>query len=438
QAASVVAEGLFDEFALFDTMMSLVDKSLVAVEYRGPSQRFRLMEPLRQYALALLKECGELEATALQHALYFSTWTQREGSKYQQVPDLTFVATIEEEIDNIRAALEWALVKGNDPVLGAELASNVGGFWFTQHYHEGLRWLEAAGAAVTYEGQMALSVRIAIFRMRAFIQTDLNKTLQIGEAAEGSVRALGDGVVFGRFAVFYGGALVQVDRLDEGEAILQEGLAWSERLDDPYRIAFILLNLARLNRKRGRLDVARALSRRMVEVYERCAPSGDRNRWIVWSQRASFEEYDGRIGRAIELCREAYGDTELAKDTVGGVQIEYYLGVLLLRSGNLDEARLHGRSVLSIGREEALPHAIDRAIQLLSGVAAHTGRYELAAGLLGYADPRLSQGDFMLDVDRDWFLQPLRAHFGDTVLAQLMAEGAAWTQARAIEMASAV
>ncbi len=438
QAASVVADGLLDEFTLFDTMASLVDKSLVAVEYRGPSQRYRLMEPLRQYALELLKEQGELEATARSHARYFAEWARREGGKYQQISDLLFVATVEEEVDNIRAALEWALVLGNDIVLGAEIASSLGGFWFTQHYHEGLRWLDRAQAAVTYEEHPALSAGIAVHRMRAYVQTDLNEALRIGEEAERPVRALGQGVPLARFAIFYGFSLMAANRFNRAEAVFQEALEVAERSGDHYRIQFYLWGLARLNRKRGKIDVARAYSMRMAEAHERYQLPEDRNRWAILLERACSEEADGRLERAIELCREAYGGTQVTRDVTSGVQAEYYLGVVLLRSGAVDEARMHGRSVLTVGREELLPLGVYSALQLLAGVAVHFKRYDLSARLLGYAEPRLSANALHPDVDPEWFLQPLREHFGASTLAELMADGAAWSQDRAIDEASTV
>jgi predicted ATPase/DNA-binding CsgD family transcriptional regulator len=438
QAACVVADGLMDQLAIFETMASLVDKSLVAVEYRGPSQRYRLMEPLRQYALKLLKEHGELEATARSHARYFAEWARREGAKYQQISDLLFVATIEEEVDNIRAALEWALAEGNDVVLGAEIVSSLGGFWFTEHYHEGLRWLDRAQAAVTYEEHPALSAGIAVHRMRAYVQTDWNEALRIGEEAERPVRALGQGVPLARFAIFYGFSLMAANRLNQAEAIFQEALEVAERSDDHYRIQFYLWGLARLNRRRGKIEVARAFSMRMAEVHERCQLPEDRNRWAILSERACSEEADGRLERAIELCREAYGGTQATRDVTGGVQAEYYLGVLLLRSGAVDEARMHGRSVLRVGREELLPLGVYSALQLLAGVATHCKRYDLSARLLGFAEPRLSATALHADVDPEWFLRPLREHFGVSRLSELMAEGATWPEDRAIEEASTI
>jgi hypothetical protein len=77
-------------------------------------------------------------------------------------------------------------------------------------------------------------------------------------------------------------------------------------------------------------------------------------------------------------------------------------------------------------------------VQLMAGVATHCCQYGTAARLLGYVKPRLSGQDYVVDVDPEWFLQPLREHFGEHALAELMVEGALWPEGRAIEEASKV
>lgn len=261
-------EKSLDEFAVLDQLWPLVNKSLAAVEIREKSQRYRLMEPLRQYALELLKEHDELDATAHHHARYFTEFSRRANGKWLQVSELTFLATFEEEIDNIRAALEWSLSQAHDPVLGAELAAQVGPFWFTQYFHEGLRWLEAAQAVVTYETHPALSVHIALGRVRAYMQTDVNEELRAAEEALGPARAVGNEWHLLRLLFLYAVALIGVNRLDEAELAIKESLDLCERVGDRYRRACNLWALSRLNGKRGNVAIARDLSIRMAAAFE--------------------------------------------------------------------------------------------------------------------------------------------------------------------------
>ncbi|MBV9103450.1 MAG: hypothetical protein JO060_07645, partial [Candidatus Eremiobacteraeota bacterium] len=433
--AAGVEESL-DEFAVLDKLWPLVNKSLVAVELRADSQRYRLMEPLRQYGLERLRERGEFEKTALGHARYFTEFARRAGSKWLKVPELEFLATIEQEIDNLRAALEWTLAQGNDRVLGAEIATHLGPFWFTQYYHEGLRWLEMARAAVTFEEHLALSVALALHRLRAYLQTNLKEAIRVAEEALPPARALGDEWALVRLLFLYGWALVVVNRLDEAEPILKESLEIAERVGDGYRAAWDCWTLARLNRRRGSFDIARTFSIRMAETYDQLHLQLDRNRWTCLSERARLAQLDGHLARAIEWARDGYEGTQLTKDVLGGVHAEYYLGVLLLLAGDVDEARTHGHSVLKRSTEEFFPHGIPPALQLLAGVAAQRGEHERAARLLGFAEARFRvqafPRDTYVEVDREWFIGPLRTHFGDVRLAELMADGAAWSEERAV------
>jgi tetratricopeptide (TPR) repeat protein len=165
----------------------------------------------------------------------------------------------------------------------------------------------------------------------------------------------------------------------------------------------------------------------------------DRNRWAVLCERARVEQLDGRLARAIELCREAHSIPQLTQDRPGEVPAKYGLAAYLLLSGEVDEAEFHARSLLKLSREELLPHGIPAALQVFAGVATQRGEREAATRLLGYAEARFPElpipPDMNVDVDPEWFIRPLRIHFGDTRLAQLMAEGAAWSEDQAVEAA---
>jgi predicted ATPase/DNA-binding SARP family transcriptional activator len=429
-----------DEFAVVDQLWPLVSKSLVVVELRGQSQRYRLMEPLRQYALELLKENGELDPTARQHALCFSELARERGSKWLQIPEFDFVAGVEEEIDNVRAALDWTLVQGNDPVLGAQIAAALGGFWFTQYYHEGLRWLDAAQTAVSYDVQPGLSVDIALHRMRAYGQTDMGETLRIAEEALSSARTMAEELPLVRLEMFRGMALVQAGRFGEADAVLQEALGRAQRAD-PYRLQYILWGLTKLHRQQGDARTAKDFADRMIKAHANSPLSGDRNRWIILSEcaRAAYD-LDGRLDTAIDVCREALRSTQATNDALGGLQVEYLLGALLFRAGAIDEARAHARRILEMSEDELLPHGVAPALQLLSGVAAHGARSDCAARILGFVRPRLSTAvaKMLVDVDPQWFVAPIRDRLGDDSLTRLMAEGAGWPEDQAIREASTI
>ncbi len=428
-----------DELSVLDNLSSLANKSLVAVKVSAQSQRYRLMEPLRQYGLERLKEQHEFDETVRRHAQYFAEFARQAAENWRKTPELVWLGNIEADLDNIRAALEWSLSRRNDPMIGAQIVEHLGAFWFSRHYHEGLRWLELAQAAATYEDNPTLAVAIAAHRARSYSQANMGEALRVCEEAIGFARSVSEEVHLRRLLFFYGAALAAFNRLDEAEAAATESLERAERAVDKYRIAFNLWLLARLNRKRGNLDVARQLSNRMAVEYESMKLLYDRNRWVILTERARAAQLDGHTDRAIELCREAHSLALLTQDPLGDVQAEFCLATLLLMSGAVAEARNHGRAVLELSRDELMPHGITFALQILAGVATQRDQRDVGARLLGNAESRFREQpvmrDTFVDVDPYYFMKPLLDRFGDVRLAELMAEGAAWSEDQAVEEA---
>jgi predicted ATPase/DNA-binding XRE family transcriptional regulator len=71
--------------SVVDLLGRLVDKSLVVRGDVAGVPRFRLLEPIRQYAVERLAEHGELESTRLRHLHWYSGFAQR-SSAYIQDP----------------------------------------------------------------------------------------------------------------------------------------------------------------------------------------------------------------------------------------------------------------------------------------------------------------------------------------------------------------
>src|ERR1017187_9348844 len=62
-----------------------------------------------------------------------------------------WLARLEAEHDNVRAALHWSIADHGDPALGLRLACPLGRFWMMRgYYREGRAWLEQALAQPTH------------------------------------------------------------------------------------------------------------------------------------------------------------------------------------------------------------------------------------------------------------------------------------------------
>ena len=73
EAAEAVGSGDgIEEGEILDLLSGLVDKSLVVAEATEDGEvRYRMLEPVRQYALEKLEESGEAEEVRRRHAAFF-------------------------------------------------------------------------------------------------------------------------------------------------------------------------------------------------------------------------------------------------------------------------------------------------------------------------------------------------------------------------------
>lgn len=149
EAAEEVCLGeAIDEGAVLDLLSKLVDKSLVATEAGNDQQegasRYRMLEPIRQYARKRLGDCGEADAARNWHAASFVALAERAGPELRGPRQVMWLKRLETERDNVRGAMRWLLGKGE-----SETAARIGWglwlfWWFHGHFTEWRQWMEEA------------------------------------------------------------------------------------------------------------------------------------------------------------------------------------------------------------------------------------------------------------------------------------------------------
>lgn len=128
---------------VLETLGLLVDKSLVSAEAasRG-SIRYRLHETLRQYALEKLRDAGDETAARDRHLAYFLSLAEDAYSRRVYLP-AEWLARLELDHDNLRAALDWSSGRSDDQQL--RLAGALAWFWDAHsHRTEGRQRLLSA------------------------------------------------------------------------------------------------------------------------------------------------------------------------------------------------------------------------------------------------------------------------------------------------------
>ncbi len=342
---TVYADTTHPSVDTLEVLTRLVDKSLVVVENVGNDAWYRLLEPVRQYALQGLTVRGAWAAARARHATSYLTLAEMAASALRGPQQDVWLVRLEREQGNLRAALRWAEERGEGEI-GLRLATALVPFWEAHgHLAEGRRWLEMALAAPTDTVSPTL-------RMRALTGA-------------------------GRLAHLHAA-------YDEAERLHTESLTLARELADEHGIATALSELGMVARRRQ--DFARSV-RLIEEGLARLRELGDEEAiaFAVLNLGASVGD-QGDLPRAVALITEALARSEALGDLRRIAMAQALLGSARLESGDLAAAT---RSMAASLAGHA--HLGDRwfvAYSLidLCQVQMSRGRWESAARLLGAAE----------------------------------------------------
>src|SRR5579875_2147363 len=101
-------------------LTSLVDKSLLIALTQDSIARFRLLEPVRQYAWEQLRRSGEEVAVRRRHAQAFLALAEAAAPHLRSGGRGPWLARLEAEHDNLRAALTWTLAAPGHPTVAPD------------------------------------------------------------------------------------------------------------------------------------------------------------------------------------------------------------------------------------------------------------------------------------------------------------------------------
>jgi predicted ATPase/DNA-binding Xre family transcriptional regulator len=249
-----------------ETLVSLVDNSLLvsraetAAEDEAP--RFAMLVTIREYAAGRLRFSGEAEEAQRAHALYYLSLAETtQPDNVVPTQREWWWKRLEEEHDNLRAALRWA-IRSRERDTAARLALALWRFWSARHLGEGFRWLEDVLAMGGAEPEGQASRRAFLLLVAGILATrhgDYDRAVALDEASLAIYRDLGyrkgtHGPLreLGTIA-YYRGDYDRAVRLSE------QALAIAREFGNASGAGLAVCNLADALRERGDLDRARAL-----------------------------------------------------------------------------------------------------------------------------------------------------------------------------------
>ncbi len=127
-------EAIYPESAALDLLMDLRDASLLITAEQGGEMRFRMLETVREYAGEKLWESGEALAAQQCHRDYYLRLAQTARPQLSGPEQTAWLARLEAEHDNFRAALDCCAREAEGGEAGLQLVAALLGFWDVRGY----------------------------------------------------------------------------------------------------------------------------------------------------------------------------------------------------------------------------------------------------------------------------------------------------------------
>jgi predicted ATPase/DNA-binding SARP family transcriptional activator len=327
-----------DGLDVLELLPSLVGKSLVLFD----TPRYRLLDTVRQFASEKLEHAGERALLRERHARYFFALVERAEPKlFAGAVDPPTIASIDAELSNIRAALDWA---EHDPNLELRFVTALHWYWFARgQFHEAHRRISAALAHGSDADPRIRAHAIVAAGDVAAWRGDWKSLRPMLEEAIGQFRRMNDRAALAMPLSLLGIA----SAFDEGDHVAsQEAFAEAQsiaRVDAPLTLAISLYWSGLSAQLRG--DFA--------------------------SARASFEE-------ALSI-----GETTASKPAIAHPLT--VLGHLALHERKRDEALRHFRRALDLHRDADDRWGLTQAIEGIGLALLDTGDAETGTRLLAAA-----------------------------------------------------
>jgi non-specific serine/threonine protein kinase len=185
---------------VLDLVAQLVSKSLVlADEDADGTERYRMLETVRQYARERLLAAGEADAVLGRHAAYFLVFgdpfgAQRFYPNGPAWPTAKHLHQLEREHDNLRAALRW-WIESEDVDRATKQAALLFHLWMSQGYvTEGCERLKEILALSMSVGSPAIRIRVLpLFARLSCHHGDHTVSLEAYAELLAAQRSAGDG-----------------------------------------------------------------------------------------------------------------------------------------------------------------------------------------------------------------------------------------------------
>ncbi len=458
-------------------LATLVDKSLVR---RMDTGRYDLHELIRQYAREQLMKSGDFDDACDRHLDFFLKLTEEAEPKLRDAEQLIWIDSLEQEQDNLRAALEWSL--GNKgtavrmPQAPLRLAGALYFFWKRRaHWSEGREWLrhalaQATALPATREYLKALNAAVLL----AADQADTKLAWQLAQENLALARELKDAGSIARSLNSLGFVLWKKKDFTSARASCEQALELWREQGDRLGSADALHNLSHIAINQSDYEAAQIYCSEAAAIYRELGDGigltdalGDlglvaylRNDHVA--ARSYLEESLARFRRAASVpgivsalnrsgdlarCQGDYAQAEIlyaeclalyrdVGDKDEFPSLLHNLAYAVLHRGDYLQAMALFKEGLAIQWEMNNQAGIAECLAGIAGVLATQGQAERGARLFGVSEALRETASADLwpanRVEHDRLLALLHESLGENLFA------AAWAAGRSVPTERAV
>jgi predicted ATPase/class 3 adenylate cyclase len=329
-----------DALDVLGGLESLLNKSLIRrVEGPAAEPRFTMLATIGEYAREQLALSAEEPAIRLRHAGYFHRLAAAGAAELRTHNQLAWMTRLDAEIENIRAALGY-LLDGGDVARGVAMTAQLRDYWFNSYKHtEGEVWL---GRAMTLVDRAEPGIRVDLMIALGIMLQYRNKIVESArllEQAEVVAAQLDDPLRLAWVIIWQSvsrAVLDGRDALPELRRRAQESVEWLRAAGDKPGISQALNIIGENLRAAGDLDAAEVVYQEVIPLAEEI---GDWRRVVFQYANLSAIGY-GR-GEATTMLRNARLGLPLSVEYRVGETTAYFLivlAVLFHRTGRGDVA----------------------------------------------------------------------------------------------------
>jgi predicted ATPase/DNA-binding winged helix-turn-helix (wHTH) protein len=377
-AARSVADEAIDEPAAIDCVGRLVDRSLVTMLPQEPA-RYVLLETARCYARARLDASGTADDADRRMAGSMLDVLDRAYADYWSADEVLWLHEYEADLDNVRAALEWA--RGHDATLAVAL---YGASWplFVETDQQ------AQARAAHAEGVALLSDAIPKARLARFweavatydTERQVDRARYAAEIAAQNHAATGDAR-----SQYYAMLQLVLNWRDELPNA-RRALASARRLEEPDWPPRLLAHGAivegALLTTAGEYAEARAAYRRALDL---ALGVSERQALAATVCVVELDIASGSLAGALQLARPLAMSLRYSGRRETRQELLALLFSALLLAGELDEARAAGSDLCELAKKLDFGR-LYVVLDAMALLAVETGRHELAARILATSD----------------------------------------------------